>query len=371
QPDYPSASPQVVSVGGTDVSLDRGVLGAINGFTESAWSDSGGGFSAQFGAPSWQEVGSAAAPIKANGHRGMPDVAATAAYNFLYVDGGPAAGGGTSFATPLWAGIVTEMDALRGTNMGFLTPALYGLGANISTQHPSYNDVTTGGNCLGAAGAGWDTATGWGSPVALDLYVHLVGSFVNISLSPAPSTVAPGGSVMIEVTVTNATSGSPIAATPILVSLAGTGLGGPCSGSFGSVTPISNASGSVVATLSVPGCYLGSSAAVSVSVDSDGHYGEASGSIHVNLLGFVPGLLVLSEYPYNVVLFVVIMAVAIAIGGFLGRRRRPTDPGADAAAPVAALPSPSTAPSAPEPPREEPPPSEPAPAEPPVPSAGS
>lgn len=346
QPDYPSASPQVVAVGGSSVSLNRGVLGSINGFTETAWSQSGGGFSTDFAAPAWQEVGSAAAPIQANGHRGMPDVAASAAYNFLYFNGQPAAGGGTSFATPLWAGMITEMDALHGANFGFLTPALYGLGANGSPLHPSYNDITSGSNCVGSAGPGWDTTTGWGSPVAVNLYVHLVGSFVNLSLMAGPSPVAPGGAVTIVVTVTNATSGQPIAATPVSVSLGSSGLGGPCSGSFGSATPISNVTGSVVATISIPGCYLGSSAAVTVSVDSAGHYGEASGSVRVNLLGFVPALAPLSEYPYNVILFALIMGVGIGLGGYLGRRRPPASSPAESGQeyPPATLPPSPTAP---------------------------
>jgi subtilase family serine protease len=354
QPDYPSASPQVVAVGGTSVTLDRNLLGAVTGFSETAWDQSGGGFSSQFAAPSWQEVGSAAAPIKANGHRGMPDVSATAGYNFLYFNGGPAAGGGTSFATPLWAGMITEMDALRGSNFGFVTPSLYGLGAAGSTTHPSYNDVTSGGNCVGSAKVGWDVATGWGSPVAINLYVHLVGSFVNISIGATPTPVAPGGAVTIVVNVTNATSGAPLSATPVVVSLGSTGLGGPCSGTFGSVTPTSNGTGTVVATISVPVCYLGSSAAVTVNVDSNGHYGQASSSVNVNLLGFVPALAPLSEYPDNVVFFVIIMALAIALGGVFGRQR-PGAPAVVVAPTDVPPPPPATPPENPQSPADAPP----------------
>ena len=320
QPEYPAASPQVVAVGGTSVALQRSTLGAITGFSESAWTGSGGGFSAQFSAPSWQLVGSARAPIAANGHRGMPDVAATAGYNYLYYDGGNAAGGGTSFATPLWAGMVTEMDALRGTNFGFLTPELYALGANTSLAGYPFHDVTSGGNCLGAAGPGWDTATGWGSPDGVDLYEHFVASFVNLTVSATPSPVAPGGTVTVTATVTNYSSGAPITGIGVIVYLSSGGVGGPCSGTFGLVAPVSNASGSVLATFTVPSCYLGASAVATATITGGGYYGNVSTSVSVNLLGFFPSLAALAEFPDNVILFVVIMAVCLVAGGMLGRR---------------------------------------------------
>ena len=352
QPEYPAASTYTVAVGGTSVSLDRGTLGGVTGFSETAWDMSGGGFSVDYAAPSWQEVGSAAAPISANGHRGTPDVAATAGYNFLYFDSANDAGGGTSFATPLWAGMITEMDALRTAsagkyNFGFMTPALYDLGANTTTTHPAYNDITSGGNCLGPAGPGWDTATGWGSPIAVNLYEHLVASFVNLPIAVSPSPVAPGGSVTISVTVLNASSGTPVAGVPVAISLATNSLvSGPCSGTFGSGTPITNTAGVAVVTISVPGCYLGSSALASATITSDGYYGTNSSTVPVNLLGFAPGLAALATFPDNVILFVLIMAIAIALGVVLGRRttRRA---GSDIPVVAAAGPPPSAPPAAP------------------------
>lgn len=356
-PEYPAASPQVVAVGGTSVTLERSVLGAISGFTESAWSQSGGGFSTQFAAPSWQEVGSAAGPIEANGHRGMPDVAATAGYNFLYFDGQDAAGGGTSFATPLWAGLVTEMDALRGANFGFLTPELYALGADNASIDPPYHDVTSGGNCLGSAGPGWDTATGWGSPSGVNLYEHLIASFVNLTLAATPTVIAPGGAVTVTATIVNYTSGAPIDGASVVVTLTSNGIGGPCSGTFGTVTPVSNQTGAIVATISVPLCYLGSSAVATAMVASGGYYGVESATVHVNLLGFAPSLAALGEYPGNVVFFVVIMAIAVAAGAYLGRTpvRRAR---ASAAVPPSTA-APSTGPSPSPPPASSPAPDEP------------
>jgi kumamolisin len=320
QPEYPSTSPDVVAVGGTTVTLDRSALGTVTGFTESAWSQSGGGFSTQFAAPSWQEVGSAAAPIEANGHRGGPDVAASADYNFLYFDGQQEAGAGTSFATPLWAGMVTEMDAVRGTPFGFFTPALYALAANSPVGSPPLNDITSGSNCLGAAGPGWDSATGWGSPNGVLLYEHLIATFVNVTASAGPSPVAPGGQVTVSATVINATSGQPIVGVPVRITLAASGLGGPCSGSFGTATPVTNATGGVSASITVPACYLGPGAQSTVTIANGKYYGVATASVSVNLLGLVPSLAHLATYPDNVVVFAAIMVIASAVGGLVGRR---------------------------------------------------
>ncbi len=323
EPEYPASSPQVVAVGGTSVALDRSVLGAIDGFSESAWDQSGGGFSAQFAAPSWQEVGSAAAPISANGHRGTPDVAATAGYNFLYFDGQDGAGGGTSFATPIWAGMVTEMDALHGSDLGFLTPQIYAIAANASSVGSPFHDITSGGNCLGPAGPGWDTATGWGSPDGVNLYEHLVASFVNLTVSALPSPVVPGGTVTITARLTNYTSGAPIGDVGVVVSLSSAGIAGPCSGTFGRSVPVSNEDGEVVASIALPLCYLGASAVATATVTGGGYYGSVAAAVSVNLLGLSPSLRSLAQYPNNVVFYLVLMTVAIAVGGVLGRRSRP------------------------------------------------
>jgi kumamolisin len=370
-PEYPAASTHVVAVGGTDVTIQRSVLGSIQGFSETAWSDSGGGYSVEYKAPSWQLVGSAAAPIEANGgYRGMPDVAATAAYNFLYYNGTMLAGAGTSFASPLWAGIVAEMDALRGSNFGFLDAALYTIASASDTQPASFHDITSGSNCIASAGSGWSAVTGWGSPDAKNLYEHLVSAFVNISVTASPTLIAPGGSVSISAVVTNATSGAPIATVPVVVTLGSNGIGGPCSGSFGSTTVDSNATGGATASFSVSDCYLGASAVATVVVQGNGYYGTASTTVSVNLLGLAPWLAPLAQYPANIVVFTAIMAIAIVAGAALGlppapesapvttvpadpdpSARDPTEPPPPAAPP----PAPSAAPGAPpEPPPEAP-----------------
>lgn len=313
---YPSSSPDVIAVGGTDVTLTRNLLGQVTGFSETAWNDSGGGFSTQFPAPSWQQLG--------NPNRGEPDVSATAADNFLYFNGQPAVAGGTSFSTPLWAGLVTEMEAQYGKPLVPLAPRLYSIG----TEEPSGKigeglaDITSGSTCLGSAGPGWDEETGWGSPRALNLYEDLTATFVALSVGVAPSATGPGGSVTVSAHLANATSGAPIAQVPVALSLTSSTNLGPCTGSFGSAFPITGPSGNVSVTMSVPACYLGSSATVRATVQSSGLYGTNSTRVPVNLLAFVPVLSGLTTYPYSVLGFAGIIAVASVIGYFLGRPRR-------------------------------------------------
>ncbi|MCI4329632.1 MAG: S53 family peptidase, partial [Thermoplasmata archaeon] len=181
-PQFPASSPQVVAVGGTAPVLTENALGVVNGLeSEPAWNLSGGGFSADYPAPSWQLVGSAAGPIGASGMRGEPDVAGPAADNEFYFNGRAAFGEGTSFATPMWAGLIAEMDALRGNPLGFVTPHLYAVGAGGGGSiGGGLVDITQGGNCLGPAGPGWDTATGWGSPRALPLFEEIAGTYVGV-----------------------------------------------------------------------------------------------------------------------------------------------------------------------------------------------
>jgi kumamolisin len=326
-PEYPASSPSVVAVGGTAVTVSRPPLGSIS-FAETGWNDSGGGFSTQFAAPSWQEVGSAAGPIDQNGHRGMPDVSATAADNFLYFNGTAMAAAGTSFATPLWAGLVADIDAKWGQTLGFFTPSLYHVGAQEPTGEIGVGlaDVAGGANCVGSAGAGWDEVTGWGSPRAPVLYEDLLGSFVNISLSTDRTTVAPGGSVEVTAQVTNRTSGAPIANVAVDLTLAADTPLGPCVGTFGSASPTTDGAGRVTGRFAVPVCYLGEHAVVNASVTTTKLYGTGGLRLSVNLLGLVPQLGFLEHPPWAYGAYSVIVGAAAVAGAWLGRPREPSLP---------------------------------------------
>jgi kumamolisin len=324
-PQFPASSPQVIAVGGTRPTL------AVNGAgqaetiqNESAWSESGGGFSTVYSAPSWQEVGSAAAPISANGHRGIPDVAGPAADNFFYFSGQTEFGQGTSFAAPMWAGMIAEMDAIHGSSLGFLTPRFYAINAGNGSTGSSGGliDISDGSNCVAPAVPGWDAVTGWGSPRALRLYEEITSTFVQLNLTTSASNAAPGSSVSATVTVLNSTSHQPIAGLTVNFILQAEGFTGPCGGTLSSASGTTNATGSAVVSLGVPGCYIGSKASLSATLFSDGYFGENSTSIGINLLGFAGFLAFIQQFPYNVFAFVLIMVVAISVGVLIGRRRQ-------------------------------------------------
>lgn len=167
---FPSTLPTVTAVGGTTVfESQQGIY-----YKEMAWggpldeSGGGGGSSQFYAAPSYQQ-----SVLNSLGHRQrqVPDVAADAnpSTGFHIVFGGQDAQvGGTSAATPLWAGTVALVNqdlvnkGLR--EVGFANPALYWMGQNASTLPARpFHDVTTGNNLAYDAGSGWDFATGWGS----------------------------------------------------------------------------------------------------------------------------------------------------------------------------------------------------------------
>jgi hypothetical protein len=85
--------------------------------------------------------------------------------------------GGTSAATPLWAGVAAlanqKLAASGNPPLGFANPALYAIAKSSATSYAAFNDVTSGNNVLSGnatsptsyqAVAGYDLATGLGTP---------------------------------------------------------------------------------------------------------------------------------------------------------------------------------------------------------------
>ena len=90
--------------------------------------------------------------------------------------------GGTSAATPLWAGLIALANQTAGHPLGFVNPALYTIGL-ASATHTDYQDITHGNNTYDQGGVhipgytaapGWDPVTGWGSPDAEKLLPDLI-----------------------------------------------------------------------------------------------------------------------------------------------------------------------------------------------------
>jgi subtilase family serine protease len=123
--------------------------------------------------------------------RNSPDVAAEANFdNPTVVNGAFLTGyGGTSFATPRWAGflaLVNQQSVANGKGtVGFINPALYNLGVS-SSYSAVFHDITTGSNPPSAgdgggfnAVPGYDLVTGWGSPAGAALINQLAGTSAN------------------------------------------------------------------------------------------------------------------------------------------------------------------------------------------------
>jgi subtilase family serine protease len=212
--EWPASDPLVTGIGGTYLCTNpqaatdqpRTYLGGpparcADGQAEVGWIGSGGGFSHVFDKPSWQgTLPAGSTPITSG--RGVPDVALQASsrtgalvYLSLPPDGnsGLRCGsvpcstgwydiGGTSLATPQWAGLVAIADQINGGGLGLLNPALYKIAADPATYASDFFDVTTGNNTASAtvpgypATTGWDPVTGLGTPDAAKLLPDLVAA---------------------------------------------------------------------------------------------------------------------------------------------------------------------------------------------------
>ena len=163
--DYPSSSAFVTGVGGTSLIASGGVIAS-----EAVWNDGpgdagGGGVSALFSLPSYQQNAGVPASVNPGHHigRGVPDVASVAdpATGLIIVDqnGTQQVIGGTSAAAPLWAALTARINQGIGHKMGFLNPLLY-----AQTGKSAFHDITQGNNGSYRAQPGWDACTGLGTP---------------------------------------------------------------------------------------------------------------------------------------------------------------------------------------------------------------
>ena len=172
---YPANSPNVVGVGGTQITLGPG--GSYG--SETGWSGSGGGFSRFESEPSWQQS------VQNTGERSIPDVS---------IDASPQSGvpiydsydfgtsspwakvGGTSLATPMWAGLIAVADQGRAlAGMSSLDGPTQTLPRLYSLPSSDFHDITSGFNGRYNAGPGYDEVTGLGTPVANLLVPDLAG----------------------------------------------------------------------------------------------------------------------------------------------------------------------------------------------------
>jgi uncharacterized protein (TIGR03437 family) len=316
---FPASIPEVTAMGGTEFN-DAGLSywGAANGPTggsaisyipEKAWNDTpvgaglaatGGGPSSVYPKPAWQT----GAGVPSDGARDVPDISLDAANDhdpFNVLTGGNwELYGGTSFATPVFAGIVALLNQYLVANevqsspgLGNINPTLYRLAQSVPS---AFHDITVGNNIVPcaqgspecptalqfgySAGPGYDLATGLGSVDAYNLVTQWTAS-TNIATTTAvtanPTSITPGGSTTLTATVT-AASGSTAPTGSVAFTLGSASLGvinlsvsgstataqlivdasqltagsNPITASYGGSTGFSASSGSVTVNLSIP-----------------------------------------------------------------------------------------------------------------------
>ncbi|MGD0673105.1 MAG: protease pro-enzyme activation domain-containing protein [Candidatus Binatus sp.] len=202
---WPSDSVYLTAVGGTDLET-TGAGGAWA--SETGWVDSGGGIGPDdFPIPSWQVTAAAGCAKCSQTYRNGPDVAANADFSFYVCADQEACSanlyGGTSFATPMWAGylaLANEQYLSNGasTTLGFINPALYAIGLS-SNYDADFHDCRTGGNTDGCT-VGYDLSTGWGSPNGAGLINALALTPISEKLTISPASLAFGKTVTVETT---------------------------------------------------------------------------------------------------------------------------------------------------------------------------
>ena len=202
---WPADNAYVVSVGGTDL-VTAGAAGPWK--SETAWSDSGGGISPDsIPIPSWQQLSGVinSSNEGSTSLRNGPDVSANANFTFyVCADQTTCTAndyGGTSFATPMWAGylaLVNQQLANNGDSpIGFINPTIYA--QNVTSSYGTdFHDITSGTSGSYSAVTGYDLVTGWGSPNGTGLINALAPTSTSpafaISSSPASVSVVQGKS---------------------------------------------------------------------------------------------------------------------------------------------------------------------------------
>jgi len=194
---WPASDPLVTALGGTQLHLN-----AKGNHTapDSVWNDTalfgspastGGGRSVVFSRPFYQH-----GIAHLRGRRGIPDISMSAAVNgaaLVFLDAKLGAGpagfyliGGTSEASPMFAGIVSIADQWAGHGLGLLNPAIYRL---LAHHAAGIVDVTRGTNTVTfpqggsthtvkgfAAHRGYDLASGVGTIDAAKFVPELVAA---------------------------------------------------------------------------------------------------------------------------------------------------------------------------------------------------
>jgi uncharacterized protein (TIGR03437 family) len=245
-----ASAPDVTGVGGTMLQDQNGSFWSASGaalsyIPETSWNETssnglgatGGGLSVVYPKPAWQN----GSGFPSANQRGVPDVAmAAAVYDGFPIvsNGGVEVVGGTSAATPLFAGLIVLLNQYTKTNgQGSLNANIY----RLAQSNPSvFHDITTGNNispCVAlspncsngqegySAGPGYDLVTGWGSVDATRFIQNWAGGQLQTTLTVTanPPSFALNGSTTLTATVAANSSGNPTGTVTFL--LGGVSLG--------------------------------------------------------------------------------------------------------------------------------------------------
>ena len=226
-----ASTPYNVAVGATQLSTSSSYWsnGSPTGYIpETPWNESGtvsggsglwstsSGASSIYAKPSWQ----VAPGVPATSHRYMPDVCLDGSDMFfgnygmlVYSQGAMATTGGTSAASPSFAGVMALVVQKYG-RQGNANTKLYQLGnAQYSSAGTAvFHDITSGNNNVPGltgftAAAGWDEVTGLGTPDVNALVNNWNGTVTPPNTVTA-SITTPAGNVTIASGATLAFAGS-------------------------------------------------------------------------------------------------------------------------------------------------------------------
>lgn len=232
----PASQPYVTSVGGTSLTEtgSHGYGGEVvwndSTFNDQEndgtygtpyWGISGGGISQIWTIPAYQSeyIATTNSSGYSTTNRNVPDVALQAdeegeiPYGIYYDDPTQGPGwygaGGTSAATPVWAGFVALLDQERATlgqgAVGFMNPTLYKL-SSTSAYSSDFHDVVSGNN-------GTPSVTGYSAATGYDLTTGL-GSFIGASLLHDLSIGAPAStSTAVSSSLNPSTAGTSVTFT--------------------------------------------------------------------------------------------------------------------------------------------------------------
>ena len=321
-----ASTPYNVAVGGTEFNEGSGTywntangsgdVSVISYIPEVAWNQSGGGngllasgggASSLYGKPAWQ----AAPGVPAGNNRWVPDVALSAATHDSYLvvqDGGLYGVGGTSAASPSFAGIMALVVQKRGQRQGNGNVQFYQIG---NAQYGSggatvFHNITSGNNSVpGVTGytctGGYSAVTGLGS-IDADALVNAETVFPG---APTGVTVTAGnGQATVSFTAPASSGGSSITSYTVTAYLV----------SNGTITGVAAVATGASSPVTVTGLTNGDSYIFTVTATNTEGTGPASAASSNVTVGAAP----VSAPALGVPGFFI---VAAGFGFYLARRR--------------------------------------------------